>query len=176
MSLFYKPKFFVPQELISPAIYELCGDDAMYLIHPDMLKVADELRKAFGPMIANTYWNKKLAAKWGYHRFRGLRAKNQKLGAKRSPHKLGINKKDLNPELGVVPYSGIDLWPTLFTAKEIRTVISQEQLKWAGLGITRMETQTLKTVNGKKKWVDIGWLHFDNVPHNKPEPIKFFKG
>ena len=92
MSLIYTPKKFDPRELISPKIYELCGDDALYMYHPLVLEGADQISIEFGGFICNTWWSPRLMAKYGRHRFRGLRAKNQVIGARLSAHKIGIKK------------------------------------------------------------------------------------
>lgn len=163
----YTPRHFAPQELISPSIYGLCGDDALYMFHPLILEGADVLRDVFGPMIANTWHSKKLSKIYGYHRFRGLRAKDQKLGAKLSPHKIGI-KKIILGDTGVVPYSGIDLWPVKISVLEMHTEMKKNEKFWVNY-FTRIETH-------KPNGDYITWFHGDNRPDSRGNPIRWFKG
>ena len=122
------------------------------MFDPRVLEAADLLRDVFGPMICNTWFSPRLIAKYGRHRFRGLRATNQKIGASRSAHKLGINKASL--------YSAIDLVPVKLSAVAVRNMIKTDIPFWKQY-ISRME-------------VNISWLHFDSRPH-KYGGIRFFK-
>jgi hypothetical protein len=167
MALIYSPKHFAPEELISPGIFALCGADALYMYDPNILRGADALRETFGPMIANTWHNKKLAAKYGYHRFRGLRARNQKIGAPKSAHKIGIKKTFYVETPGAVPYSAIDLWPTNISVKDLHDAIKTDISFWAGY-FRRIETHK---PNGQY----ITWFHGDSKLGNVPGKIKWFK-
>jgi len=169
MSLGYKPTYFRPEEIISPAIFEICGPDALYMYDPQILRGMDAIRQVFGPMIANTWHSEKLIAKYGLHRFRGLRAKNQKIGARLSAHKIGIKKYEKFPVLGKVPYSAIDLDPVKVTPQHIHAVIKESPIFWSTF-FTRIETH-------KPNGDPITWFHGDNKPHDgKTGLIKFFRG
>lgn len=157
MSLIYTPKHFSPQELIAPRIYAVCGADALYMYDPKILKAADEFRKIFGPMIANTYHSPKMIKKYGRHRFRGLRPLDCKIGASKSAHKVGIKKLSL--------YSAIDLIPLNISAQEIRESVKKDQKYWNKY-FSRMEEL--------KKGKPISWLHFDSKPVKGHIGIKFF--
>ncbi len=154
-SLNYKPYYFDPREFISPAIYAVCGDDALNMIDPDVLAGADELRNQFGPMVGNTWWNKKLIKKYGLHRFRGLRPPKCKIGAKKSAHKIGIKKPFI--------YSALDLWPLKMSATKIRKEILNNTPFWITY-FNRME-------------VNIPWLHIDskNKPTSQDQKMRLFK-
>lgn len=166
MSLIYTPKRYDPRELISPAIYELCGADALYMYDPAILRGLDKLSEDFGPMIGNTWWSPRLIEKYGFHRFRGLRAKTQKIGASKSSHKIGIKKFDKYLMDGYVPYSGADVWPVNISAVEVREHIRKVQGYWIQY-FTRMETH-------KRNGQPINWIHVDSKPH-KYGGIRFFK-
>ena len=162
--LIYEPKYFKPQELISPNLWDLVSTDGLYLYHPNILRGADKLREAYGPMIANTWHSPTLMEKFGCHRFRGLREKNCEVGAKYSAHKVGIGKRDTGHK-GIIPYSAIDLWPVDTPVNIILKEIGDNQLIWKKY-FTRIEKTTPE---GRP----ITWFHGDNKPTNK-QGIHFF--
>lgn len=165
--LLYEPVNFSPKELMSPEIYSVCGDDGLYMYSPFVLKGADMLFDAFGKMVCNTWHSKALQNKYGYFRFRGLRSKNQKIGAKLSAHKIGIKKVN-NSYPGTVPYSGIDLWPTECKVQEIHAEIKKDLKYWSPY-FKRIETH-------KPNGQPITWFHGDDKPDGRGKPIYFFKG
>lgn len=159
MSLIYRPQYFEPRELIAPRIYAVCGADALYMYDPLILEGADQLRKHFGPMICNTYHSKRLIAKHGRHRFRGLRPVDCKIGASKSAHKVGIYKPKR--------YSAIDLIPQNISVKEMHKHMRKDQKYWSYY-FKRVETHK---PNGQY----ITWFHGDSKPHHQQSPMKFFR-
>jgi len=159
MSLIYTPQYFDPEELISPEIFAICGADALYMYDPLILEGADQLRDIFGPMICNTWHSPWLIKRYGKHRFRGLRATKQRIGARKSAHKLGINKKTL--------YSAIDLAPVNVSPQEMHEAIKSDIKFWSQY-FKRIETH-------KPNGQPITWFHGDSKPH-KYNGIRFFRG
>jgi len=172
MSLIYKPKRFDPRELISPGIYAICGADALYMYDPLVLEGADQLSIHYGGFIANTWWSKKLTRLYGYHRFRGLRAIMQKIGARLSAHKIGIKKYEKIKRPGKVPYSGLDGICPNMSVLQLHHALMSDQKYWS---------KFFKRIESHKKnragiYVPITWFHGDSKPHNLgAKLIKYFK-
>lgn len=79
----YKPKHFIVQELVDPAIYEAKGDAALAMLDPALLESADKLRDRFGPCTINNWHS------GGQYKESGLRRPDTKTGAAKSAHKIG---------------------------------------------------------------------------------------
>jgi hypothetical protein len=166
--LIYEPKYFSVQELVSPAIYEVCGEDSLYLYHPNILEGADKLREFFGPMVCNTWHDQKMIKKHGLWRDRGLRSLNAKTGAKLSCHRVGVDRVPIsNAEIGVVPYSAIDLVPINCKVSDMHLEIRTKQSYWCEF-FTRVEAC-------KPDGEPITWFHGDNKPTEAIGKVVFFK-
>lgn len=112
--MFYKPKFFITQELVPPDIFNTYGEDySLMFLDPRLLKTIDQIRKHFNESmhINNWYWS-------GRNTQRGFRRPYSSVGAELSQHKFGraadfdiagmeaedvrkeiINKQHLFPEI-----------------------------------------------------------------------------
>jgi len=95
----YIPKYYKPYELVPRSTYELLKDRPWIIWHlfdPRTLYVSDALRKRYGKMIANTWWNPALIEKYGNHQYRGWRPPGCKVGSRWSQHRFG-RANDLDP-------------------------------------------------------------------------------
>lgn len=80
----YNPKYFKVEELVDPQIFWLCGNKALAMLNPDLLRAADKIREIFGPVIVNN-WHV-----GGSYMESGLRRLDTKTGAAKSAHKSGM--------------------------------------------------------------------------------------
>ncbi len=81
--MIYKPKNFRVEELVTPDVYGLLGDNALKLLSPLLLQDIDLLQEKFGTCTINDWlWG-------GSYRESGLRNLHTKTGAARSMHKTG---------------------------------------------------------------------------------------
>ena len=124
----YQPRFFYPCEFLPRGICDLRKLD------PRLLKIADHIREEYGPMICNTWWNKRLEERWGFHQWRGWRPRDCKVGAAKSQHKEG---------------KALDLFPTAGKKliAEIREDIRKGKFEW------------MEPIKGLE--MEVEWLHFD---------------
>ena len=82
--IYYQPKYFQPQELLPPEIYDEIKEEGLWLIDYRMLKTVDILRDFFGKPITINNW-----VFGGDRKYSGLRPFNTIVGAKYSQHKYG---------------------------------------------------------------------------------------
>jgi len=68
-----KAKHFVIQELVPPRVYAARGEKAWELIDDRLIITLDQLREDHGPIIINTWHNKKLVSGYGSRTQSGLR-------------------------------------------------------------------------------------------------------
>lgn len=97
----YIPKYFKSYELVPKVTFELFKQrnelyKIWWLFDPRTLLVGDRIRKRYGKMVANTWWNPALIDKYGYHEFRGWRPWDCQVGSEFSQHKFG-RAEDLDP-------------------------------------------------------------------------------
>jgi len=110
--VYYRTEYFELYELLPKGIYNKYVknyETALWgLFDERILWTADQLRKIYGRMTANTW-------KWGgRHQYRGYRPGNCKIGAFFSQHKYG---------------RGIDLIPSKYKAQNIRDDIKDDPYK-----------------------------------------------
>jgi hypothetical protein len=79
----YRPKSFLIEELVSPAIFKARGDRAWELLDVDALATLQRLRDRFGPLTVNNWHG------GGPYSESGLRDMGTKTGAVYSQHKFG---------------------------------------------------------------------------------------
>ena len=76
----YRPKYYTITELVNPSLLKEIGEETAWkLFDPKLLKLADEIRRKYGPCTINGNGLTDC----------GLRAINSATGAKYSAHKLG---------------------------------------------------------------------------------------
>jgi hypothetical protein len=81
----YIPRYFEPQELVSPEYYDIWGANSYNLFHPHILRCLDNFRASYGsPLTINNYTS------GGAYSESGLRNPTTSTGAKRSWHKKGV--------------------------------------------------------------------------------------
>jgi len=51
----YTPEYFATHELVPRIVYEERGDDALCFMNPEILLIADMLRRRYGAVYCNTY-------------------------------------------------------------------------------------------------------------------------
>ncbi len=139
----YRPKHFVLQELVDPAIFKERGERAWELLQPAALMMLDALRERFGPIIVNnwhtdgTSW---LPDPTNIFHESGLRTSATGTGAKFSMHKFGCA---YDPKFKNV------------TAREVFNEI-----------LVRPESFPLITALENVEQT-VTWLHFDTRNHNR---------
>lgn len=118
MMLKISPNFYL-HEFVPRIIYNKYGNNAVWFIRPELIKLADFIRNWFGkPMyINNWYWG-------GPMQNRGYRTPNTTIGSLYSQHKMGaaidFNIKDLHPD-------------------KIRQEILDNEQVFMGAGLTTLE-------------------------------------
>jgi len=121
--MIYIPQYFKLWELIPKEFYEKhkrLGVRLWLMFDPKVLWTADQIRKRYGTMQANTW------KRGGVHQFRGWRPMDCKWGSAISQHKFG---------------RGIDLKPVKVTAQEIRNDIKADPLNEIFQYITCIESK-----------------------------------
>lgn len=136
----YKCEHFKIFEIVPPELMSLPEDYLWELFDEDILIVIDRLREALGRPIIINNWKSGGQFKW-----RGYRTNSCKIGAKKSPHRIG---------------KGLDCDVKGMTAQQVRDYIISHQQMFPE--ITRMEA-------------DVNWLHIDCIPRNGWVGIKLFK-
>jgi predicted small metal-binding protein len=126
----YKCEYFDLEELFPPELMSLPDEYLWELMDENLLIVLDRLRIAIGKPIIINNWKTGGEFKW-----RGYRTNSCKIGAKKSPHKIG---------------KGIDFDVKGMSAEEVRDYIVSHQKMFPE--ITRMEK-------------DVNWVHVDCMPH-----------
>lgn len=86
MSRTYRPKYFVLQEYVPPAIYQKWGETAWEFIDERLLMMDDLLREKFGPMVINTWHSPALVQKYGLREWSGLRTPDSPFYSPTSQH------------------------------------------------------------------------------------------
>lgn len=80
----YRPKHFRIEELVSPELYEVVHEDALWQIFdPNLLKALDWLRERYGIIIVNDW------VYGGGRRYSGLRGKHSPYYSPTSMHSVG---------------------------------------------------------------------------------------
>jgi len=80
----YKSYYFVAQEFVSEAVYDLLGEESLLIMNNEILLTADQLREFFNTQV---YINDYIFG--GKFHERGFRLRHSLTGAKNSQHKLG---------------------------------------------------------------------------------------
>lgn len=91
----YIPKYFKPQELVPPEVFDLMGDLALNIFDDEVLIDLDKIRKAWGkPLIVND-WHQ-----GGRFKYSGFRPLQCSIGAPMSKHKRAVafDLKTINPK------------------------------------------------------------------------------
>jgi len=143
----YRPEFFTLEELVHPNIVKSVHPDLCWkLLDPNILIVADEIRRSYGPTVVND-WS------WGGGlRGAGLRALDGGFGSIRSMHMCG---------------QALDFHFSKITIHEVYADIMKNHDKWYELGVRRIENPVhTDSVHG-------GWLHIDTKEQNKGEIYTF---
>ncbi len=115
----YRPKHFILQELVGPAIYKARGERAWELLQVPLLVTLDQLREKFGSTTVNN-WHA-----GGAYSESGLRDFDTATGAKWSMHKFGgaadCKFKGVTPaEVGAYILAHQDEFPQLTTIEDPR--------------------------------------------------------
>lgn len=84
MTMIFKPKNFVIQELVAPELHAARGERCWEMLDPGAVRALQVLRDNFGPCTVNN-WHRP----GGTFRLSGLRPFDSNIGAKYSQHKLG---------------------------------------------------------------------------------------
>jgi len=140
--MYYKPDYFKLYELLPKDVYRKYVKKyytALWgLFDERILWTADQLRKTYGKMSANTwYWD-------GYHQYRGYRPGDCKIGAFFSQHKYG---------------RGIDLVSLECPVQDIRDDIKNNPYKEEFKHITCIEDF------GGMSWVHFDCRNWDKKKH-----------
>lgn len=137
---FYKCEHFEIFEIVPPELMSLPEEYLWELFDENLLIVIDRLREILGkPMTVNN-WKSGGQFKW-----RGYRTNSCKIGANKSPHRIG---------------RGIDFDVKGMTAKEVRDFIMKRQDQFPEIG--RMED-------------DVTWVHIDTIRKKNHKGIYLFK-
>lgn len=131
-------KHFSIEELVNPSLLKYYGDRAIYLLNPAAVAGLCEIRHWAGiPMTVNN-WHV-----GGSYKNSGVRPHNTNVGARRSPHKLGLafDVKVEDPQR---------LWDNLVAQSKYVAFLS---------GLMRMEDFAY-TQGNNTPWIHLDWVGY----------------
>lgn len=84
MREYYKPKYFLVQELVDPVTYKLLGENSLICMDIRVLKLLDAIRDYFNKPMHINDWHR-----GGQMKSRGFRCPSNPVGANFSQHRFG---------------------------------------------------------------------------------------